>query len=569
MNFNSLHLVKNLAGIFFLMLLLACGKESAGDASDLIAGRKQRIQQALKAELPVLLLENNNFLNKKKQLEVLNRISNRGFFYDPESNAPLLSEILSISSLRPSEQKNIQSPCGEECLRMELYNYALNGTLILTVDAEQKILTENFYPQMQGELNRQLADLAIEIALRDSLVHKEYGRKLTKEDGVMQGTKTALNRTKCQRSKHLCAAPTFVKGEKALWVIVDLTDLEVAGTAWTRVGRTGMPVTERSAQNDLIMQDFCDRANELRSDDWIMDYALTRSDGLKVYNVRYKGQPVVKSIKTVDWHVSYSDVKGFGYSDAIGCPEFSMAAVIAVEPPKVENIVENNDTVGFRIVQRYHSDDWPVPCSYNYEQQFHFYRDGSFRPAVGSLGRGCGMDGTYRPVTRIAFEGKNQRFLAAQNGANWSVWQKEAWAKEQGLYPYKENLTLAEIQLDEKLQYQVISNQGQFGDNSRGDNAWLYVTVFKENDEGDKDLPTIGPCCNTNHRQGPEKFIDGESLIGEELVYWYVPDIKNDGRPGYKYCWAESVLVNGVYQPKVYPCFSGPLFKYFSFNNTQ
>lgn len=562
MSIDALDMSKYLLFLYFSLFLLACGGNADGDSNDLISNRKQRIQKVLKEELPVLFLAGSDFLTQKEQLELLRQQNQKDFFFDPESGEPLLSEVLSITKLRPSEQREIAGACRGDCLRMELYNYALNGTLIMTIDAERKVMTEDFYPQMQGNLNRELADLAVEIAIQDSLVHKEYGRKLTKEDGVMQGTKTALNKTKCQRSKHLCAAPTFVKEDKALWVIVDLTDLEVAGTAWTQVGRTGMPVTERSAQNDRMMRNFCDRANELRRDDWTMDYALTRSDGLKVYNISYKDQLVVKSIKTVDWHVSYSDVKGFGYSDAIGCPEFSMAAVVAVEPPLVKELIENGDTLGFSLVQKYHSDDWPVPCSYNYEQQFHFYRDGSFRPAVGSLGRGCGTDGTYRPVTRVAFAGAEQIFRAPKLGQNWTQWKEEAWTKESELFPYKEDLCMAEIQLDEEIAFRIISNQGQFGDNSRGDRAWFYMTAQKDGGEGERDMPTIGPCCNTDFRQGPEKFINGESLAGEELVFWYVPDIKNDGRPGQEYCWAESVLVDGKYVPKVYPCFSGALFQY-------
>ena len=36
--------------------------------------------------------------------------------------------------------------------------------------------------------------------------------------------------------------------------------------------------------------------------------------------------------------------------------------------------------------------------------------------------------------------------------------------------------------------------------------------------------------------------------------------MKNDDRVGNEYCWAESVLENGVYTAKVYPCFAGPKF---------
>lgn len=82
-------------------------------------------------------------------------------------------------------------------------------------------------------------------------------------------------------------------------------------------------------------------------------------------------------------------------------------------------------------------------------------------------------------------------------------------------------------------------------------------------DEGEADLITIGPCCNTDYRQGPEKFMEPtpESLTeGSGLVLWYVAQINNDDSPGNKYCWAESEIKDGVYTTKVYPCYSGPMF---------
>ena len=74
-------------------------------------------------------------------------------------------------------------------------------------------------------------------------------------------------------------------------------------------------------------------------------------------------------------------------------------------------------------------------------------------------------------------------------------------------------------------------------------------------------MTTIGPCCNTDYQQGPEKFIDAEpeAITDAPLVIWYVAQIKNDDTPGAQYCWAESVLEDGVYVPETYPCPSGPM----------
>jgi hypothetical protein len=84
--------------------------------------------------------------------------------------------------------------------------------------------------------------------------------------------------------------------------------------------------------------------------------------------------------------------------------------------------------------------------------------------------------------------------------------------------------------------------------------------LHADKDEGENDLVTIGPCCNTDYQQGPEKFINDEAIENTNLVMWYVCQMKNDNTPGKEYCWAESYLDHGVYKTRVYPCLAGPLF---------
>ncbi len=74
---------------------------------------------------------------------------------------------------------------------------------------------------------------------------------------------------------------------------------------------------------------------------------------------------------------------------------------------------------------------------------------------------------------------------------------------------------------------------------------------------------TIGPCCNTDERQGPEQFIGTppEPIDDTPLVFWYVAQLENDGRPGQEYCWADMVLEGGVHIPREHPCWSGPLLQ--------
>lgn len=544
--------------LFLVLLTWQCKTSDIDDYTQIIANRKAEIESVLSSSLPVILLNDNDLLTIQQQQQILaNQIFHPLY---SEKNSPMLNEVFNISILRPSDITSKTSVCKtKECLRLELYNYAKNGMTVITIVKDRlEVLDIQYYPEMQGEINQKLSQLAVAIALTDTTVTNAYGEGIEPDMVRMQATKTALNRTKCQRSEHLCLAPTFVKDDRALWSIVDITELKVVGVKWTNVGRTGMPVSERSVQNDEIMKCYCDVENSMDKDGWKFKYNLTRSDGLKVYEVSYKNQPIYKSIKVVDWHVSYSNTQGFGYSDAIGCPEFSQAAVVAIEKPVVEAILSGADTLGFKLVQRYFSEGWPTPCSYNYQQEFHFFRDGSMRPVIGSIGRGCGNDGTYRPVTRISFYGEEQAFYS-MNPDQMKEWSMEGWKKENDIFNYIDGKYLGEVQLDNKNKLKIEANKGQFGDSGRGDNAWIYITVdHPDKDEGEADLPTLGPCCNIDHRQGPEKFIESESLDGQDIVLWYVPELKNDDRPGNEYCWAESILENGIYVPKIYPCFSGP-----------
>ena len=81
-------------------------------------------------------------------------------------------------------------------------------------------------------------------------------------------------------------------------------------------------------------------------------------------------------------------------------------------------------------------------------------------------------------------------------------------------------------------------------------------------DEGDADLITIGTCCNTDYKQGPEKFIEPtpEVIQNADLVIWYVAQMKNDNTPGKEYCWADAVVEQGFVINKTWPCYFGPMF---------
>ena len=473
----------------------------------------------------------------------------------------LRAEIFGVVPLRASDFVGPAAACSTaKCYRVELYNYALNLLTTAIVDVNsQRVVAINHYENTQPDPPQALVDLAIDIAKNSPQVQEALGFTPENAQAMMANSKTSLKSSLCERSMHFCLAPTFKKGDRALWAIVDLTDNVLVGTRWTNLGAlNGPPITERSLQNDVVAANFCDKENSLVNGDWSMDYILTSSDGLRVSNVSYKKNPVLNSAKLVDWHVSYSIGDGYGYSDAIGCPVFSQAAVVAFGGPKVQDLVEDGKRVGFEIVQDFFSEYWPLPCNYYYQQRFQFHDDGSFRIIAANLGRGCGTEGTYRPVTRIEWA-QPYSFAEWSNG-NWKVWDTEAWRLAADVPPNDAGASFR-IANEQGEGYYMETGRGQFSQYERGDNAMVFVTRNDPNrDEGAADMPTIGPCCNTDFQQGPEKFINAESIANTNFVLWYVAQLKNDNTPNKEYCWADVTLQNGVYAPRAFPCYSGPYF---------
>ncbi|MFN8445075.1 MAG: hypothetical protein U0175_30085 [Caldilineaceae bacterium] len=534
-------------------------------AIPLLATRQAEISQTLALTIPIMPLGGE--LSAEQQRAQSLAIADPTFqseLHDTQSGQPLRSEIFGIYPTRASDHVGAAASCANStCYRVEMYNYALNLTTNAIVDVvAQSVLAVNKVPDTQPDIPPALTDLAVQIAIHSPEVAKELGVKPGAEAAMMANTKTALNSSICERSRHLCVAPTFMANDhRALWAIVDLTDGALVGTRWTDVGLIATThLSEKTLQNDVVSQDYCDKTTALAQSGWEMDYIITSSDGVRLSNVRYKGKFVISSIKLVDWHVSYSGTEGFGYSDAIGCPVFSQAAVLAFNPPEVQTIAAEGDhPAGFVLIQDFRSELWPMPCNYNYEQRYEFYEDGSFRPMAANLGRGCGNNGTYRPVTRIVLAGKQS--VATWNGTDWQPWTNEGWKLQREISTTEQGFQV-QFTAEDGSRYAMSPGQSK-PPYERGDDAYIYVTLnHPDRDEGESDLVTIGPCCNDDYQQGPEKFIDPapESIEKSEIVVWYVAQIHNDAVPGEEFCWADFVLKDGVYTPKAYPCYSGPRF---------
>jgi hypothetical protein len=533
-----------------------------------VTERVSKIKAALQQPRPVLLCGDSLSQQQKlAQIIALNDSAFSQFLIDPFSKKPFRNEIFGVYPARQSDMGGVKVAYTlANCYRVEMYNYALNNTSIALVDVQQqKVLHSYYLSNTQPDISATLKNLAVKIAIESPEVQNALGVKPSEKDALMASTLTSLNRSRCERSKHLCVAPTFVKGDKALWAIVDLTDHRLVGIRWTNVGTSGPAVpllTERRLQDDKITSCYCEVEQKLSKNSWDMKYILTSSDGLRISDVSFNGKPVLRNAKLVDWHVSYSGTDGFGYSDAVGCPYFSQAAVVAWEIPKIVELKDDADkTVGFVLEQTYRSEGWPTACNYNYRQRYEFYNDGKFRVSCASIGRGCGNTGTYRPVFRIAFAGEQSNFYQWDNNI-WQQWQKEKWNEQGSTSSYTPEGFMYKIAAGNSGYY-VEPGKGQFGDGGRGDFSYLYVTKnIQSREEGENDLPTIGPCCNTDYHQGPEKFIEPQpdDIQNSSLVVWYVSQMRNDDRKGNEYCWAENVLENGVWSTKIYPCFAGPMF---------
>lgn len=539
---------------------------SQKDTARYILERKQQIKNILKDSIPVKLFTDRTGENilLVQQIALADTFFTR-YIFDKQTKQPLWNEVFGVYPARPGDLRKSITVLPGTLWRIEMYNYAYNLTTIGIVDVfTHRMISVDHYPDTQPDIPQSLIKLAVDIAINSPEVEKALGFKPNRSLPVMSSTKTALNRTRCERSQHLCVAPTFVQGNRALWAIVDLTDHKIVGLRWTNIGADAdkVVVTERKVQNENIADCYCEKVNTLDKYNWKMEYVLTASDGLMISNVSFNSQRVLNNAKLVDWHVSYSGTDGFGYSDAVGCPIFSQAAVVATDPPKIAEIIEGDSIVGFMLEQKFFSERWPAPCNYSYSQRYFFYKDGRFRVSCASIGRGCGNNGTYRPVFRISFAGNNQSFYEWEN-MQWKSWQKEQWKLQQPNTTYNAAGFQYKIDVGNNMGYFIEPGKGQFNDGGRGDNAYLYVTKNHiDKDEGEVDLVTIGPCCNTDYRQGPEKFMlpVAESIANTDLVLWYVPQLKNDDTPGSKYCWAETYYDNGVFKIKAYPCFAGPMF---------
>ena len=559
-------------------LALVASQFRSSESTAKLAYQKE-IKRVLNSKNPILPLANLSDPKKKQaqQIMLANPQVQRSAF-ERNSGAPLRTEVMTIEQALPGDLTGFENMCANsDCYRVNMYNFFFNATVAGLVNITSKrVIGLNTIFESQPELSKRLKDLAVSIAKNEPAAQLEIKRyldfigeseKTNAIKAVMVDTKSALKDTLCERSKHLCVSPTYVLGDKAMWVIVDLTDMKVVGIRWTNVGSAGPPtlMTERTLENEYVFKNYCENVNTLNRNGWRFDYHITTSDGLRLAQIAFNNKPILSSVKVVDWHVSYSLDQRFGYGDATGCPMFSSAVVVAYDGPKITPILEDGEEIGFSITQDFRQLPWPAPCNYRYEERYEFYNDGRYRIALSNHGRGCGEGGVYRPIVRMELPTStthSNHQIQQWHDGQWQTLSRESWSLQQeSQFMHKAKYSHRIVNKDGSG-YLMEPSVGQFGDNSRGDNAYVYTTInHPDKDEGKTDMVTLGSCCNANYQQGPEQFLEpAEAITDQPLVLWYVPQMENDGQEGQRYCWAETQVVDGVAKPMTWPCTAGPMF---------
>lgn len=524
---------------------------------------------SLQMKPPVLKMQESDIkdINQRKAQDIA--IANADFLrdvYHPETGSALRNEIMSIRLASDQDMPQGTDSQLQNCYRVLMYNYYYNSSVTAIVDiVKGSVINIKRVIDAEAESNTRIENIATDIALNSKQVIEALKLKGENIEENKKNLKISINKTKCERSKHLCIGPTFYNesSDRVVWTIVDMTDWKLIGLAWAETSESSGKITEMEVQNEYIMSHFCDVNNDTMLGNWKLNYRLVGSDGIELFDVSYKGKPVINSSKIVDWHVSYLNKQGVGYSDATGCPMFSAAAVVAFNDPYVEKLKDTQGKdAGYAFVQDFRSPIWPAMCNYRYQSRFEFYDDGKFRIMGVNHGKGCNDSAVYKPVFRIDLNlgGKAESF-AEWNGSGWGKWSKENWADQKKSKLSPEGYWFRYTN-ESGVGYYIIPDHGQYGKSGRGDNAFTYITKFKKDvDEGVTDLATIGDCCSYDYKQGPDKYLNpAENIDGSKLILWYVPRMYNDKRHGNEYCWADMIPINGKLEVKTWPGYVGPMF---------
>lgn len=457
------------------------------------------------------------------------------------------AEVMGVRTVGDHFPAGVAACANAACWQVEIYNFDDDAAVTALVDPAGRQVVEVLYqPGQHPGLNKRLADRALEIALNDPLVVEELGFQPLQAD--MAPVDGGLVDSACAAG-HLCVAPTFQLGDRILWAVVDLTADELAGIAWT-----DMTPDPPGVSTPFVPEGGCPPSGAVGRDGWVVAHEVTGTDGLRVYNVSYQGVTVLTSAKLAEWHADYGAT---GYEDSTGCGGggggFPIYPYGLTETRDL--LDEDNNYIGFELVQDFRMSNWGAFCNYRYEQHMQFFADGRFRVMSGAYGKGCGSDAIYRPLVRldVAVDGDDEDTFSYWDGADWVPVTTETWQLQSE--PYTADNYKWRILDASGFGYYLEPGVGQFEPGSDPDNAFIYVVRHYPN-EGDTDLGVIGDCCLDNYQQGPHIYLNNESVENTNIVVWYVAQLVTDAAAPDYYCWT----VTGDPNPETYPCWSGPMF---------
>ncbi|OQX01276.1 MAG: hypothetical protein BWK73_46600, partial [Thiothrix lacustris] len=101
----------------------------------------QRVQAALQADPPILLLNDKELPEANAQLAQKLAVANPEFLKftrDEKTNAPLRNEIMTVRKALPADFNGNAGPCAQaECWRVEMYDHFHNASTIAFADVSK------------------------------------------------------------------------------------------------------------------------------------------------------------------------------------------------------------------------------------------------------------------------------------------------------------------------------------------------------------------------------------------------------------------------------------------------
>lgn len=421
------------------------------------------------------------------------------------------------------------------CTLLTFYNFHDGGTVEAILNLNNSHLISYWLNvEARPGATAILTEQAMNIAAADDRVQAVLGN-LSTADVAMVPMSGWLEDDDCKED--WCLDLTFHAPDQSgriFHVFVNMEQQKVARTFYSRA-RADIPYTAPQSQLVTLQDPLFE--NGCREDyGWNVCWEMTAHDGVNFRDATYAGKEVFSSIKIGQVEVWYLSWPG-GYRDEIGYQ--------ASVPPKFGTIVTDLGD-GFEVRQLFTEPfNWPnCVCCYRYEQVIRFYEDGSFEPRFISHGPGCDDPSVYRPVWRIDLD------IDDESGDSASLWLNDSWRTletETEFDLYQETSALDEklaIFDGESLYRTYPTRNDPFG----VDEARIFVLQHHDN-EGDE--PILPGAANTF--QPPSQWLNGEEVVEQDLVIWYVPILKTK-KGGPWWCMPDPA-------PQMSPCESTVLFK--------